>query len=157
MRRLFPLSLFATVAVVAACSRKSPQDAAFDSAAAAGVTPEPRNPHVMAFDLGHALDSTGNIFGGVDSRFTPRDSIFISVRAQYAPAGATISARLLRGKTTVDSVSHDLGAPDNSGVATIGLRFGKSGAGWPLGTYAVEVFLNGASQGLKTYDVQSSR
>ncbi len=157
MRRLCLLSLFAAVAVLAACSRKSPQDAAFDSAAAAGVTPEPRNPHVMAFDLGHALDSTGNIFGGVDSHFTPRDSIFVSVRAQYAPAGATTSARILRGKVTVDSSSLDLGAPDNSGVATVGFRFGKRGAGWPLGEYSVEVFLNGASQGLKTFQVQASR
>ncbi len=154
MRRHFRTALFAAAALAAACSRKPPQDASFDSAAAAGVTPEPRNPHVMAFDMGHALDSTGNIFGGVDNRFTPHDSVYLSVRTQYAPAGDTVSARVLHGKATLDSAGHELGAPDNSGVAALGFRFGKGGSGWAAGEYEVEVFLNGKSQGLKTFSVQ---
>jgi hypothetical protein len=153
MRR-FPsaLLLLATVSLVSSCSHKNKQEAAFDQAADSGVTPEPRNPHVLAFELGHGLDSTAMIYGGVDSHFGVRDSIYLSVRAQYAPAGATVAARLLHDDKTVDSTATDLGAPDNTGVAAVGFRFGTT-RGWPTGNYQVEVFLNDKSQGLKNFQV----
>jgi hypothetical protein len=154
MRSLTALSLL-TVTLVA-CGDK-PAEMTEDSTPAPTVAPAvavEQNPHVMGFDAGHALDSLGNIFGGVATRFGTSDTIFVSVRAQYSDVGATIEATLLRGTTKVASDRGVVGAADPAnGVALVPIRFAPASP-WAKGSYEVEVFLNGVSQGLRPLDIE---
>ncbi len=154
MRYLTALPLLAFTLV--ACSDKA-ADTTTDSLpqpTAAAAMPVETNPHVMGFDSGHGLDSLGHILGGVDIRFTPADTIFVSVRAQYVEAGAKIEAVLLRGTARVATDQGVTGAADPAnGVAIVPIRFAKS-TPWATGSHQVEVFLNGVSQGLRPIEIK---
>lgn len=148
---LTPLLALALVA----CGDKSPEPGSdsLDPAVAA-LPPEVKNPHVMGFESGHALDSLGNVIGGVALRFSRGDTIFVSVRAQYVAAGAKIDAVLLQGKT---NLAKDAGVVGNSdpatGAAIVPIRLARA-TPWPAGSYQIEVFLDGASQGLKPITIE---
>ncbi|HEX3928182.1 MAG TPA: hypothetical protein VHW65_09285 [Gemmatimonadales bacterium] len=146
------LTCAAVVAVAACGDRKTPQDATFDSAVGTAVTPLPRNPHIMAFDVGHGVTTTGTLVGGMALRFAPTDSVFLAIRTQYAPVGAPVAARLKLGTRTVDSAAAATGAPDSTGGANVVLRFGSARAR-DIGNYDVEVFLSGKSEGIKRFRI----
>lgn len=151
MTRTFLMSLVAVAAVSACGHRDAPQEAA-DSAIAASTPPLPKIPKVTAFDLAHRLDSLGRVTGGTSTTFAPTDTLFLSIRTQYAEPGETVSARLLLGKKTVDSLDTTTGKADSLGFSTMGLHFVRQGA-WPTGAYQVEVMYKGMSQGLKDFTV----
>lgn len=153
MRSLTLLPLLALSLV--ACGDKSPEPGS-DSleAATAALPPEVKNPHVMGFESGHALDSLGNILGGVAVRFSRGDTIFVSVRTQYVAAGAKIEAVLLQGKANLAKDAGVVGNSDQAtGTAVVPLRFAGA-TPWPKGSYQIEVFLDGASQGLKPITIE---
>lgn|ERR1019366_638208 len=144
------LALFA----LSACGRKGARRSDFDSAMAAalasggtGVAPTdlPKIAHVAGFDIGHRLDRQGMIFGGPSQSFNRGDSVLISVRGQYLPAGADVSARIRMKTKTIDSTSAKAGASDSTGFSYIGLRFATD-TKWTKGPYLAEVFLNGKFQ-----------
>ena len=150
-----PLALVIALGTLAACGNHDAPEHAADSAIAAATAPAPvaKNPHVKAFDLGHALDSTSRITGGVSTSFHTGDTIFVSVRTEFVPEGANVGIRLLRGKTTADSTGLKSGAPTAEGLAIIATRFLAPAKGWPMGAYRVEIFLDGVSQGLSDFEV----
>ena len=76
------------LAGVMACGDGSPPPGGPKDDSAAAAAPEPRNPHVMAIDLGRATDSTGAIIGGALERFPELDTLYVSVRTQYVESGA---------------------------------------------------------------------
>lgn len=152
MRSILALPLLAVALV--ACGEKSPEPSSETNDSATAAAPEIKMPHVMAFDAGHALDSVGALVGGVTARFGATDTIFLSVRTQYAAAGAKVEAVLLQGKNRMAADSGVAGAPDpTTGVAILPFRFASSKA-WPKGSYQIEVFLDGISQGLKPLDIE---
>ena len=153
MMRRATIAVLALIAL-AACGRKGARRSDFDSATAAalasgGTGPalaaQPKVAHVTGFDIGHGLDKRDMIFGGPSQRFNQGDSVLISVRGQYLPAGAAVSARIRLKTTTIDSAGATAGAADSSGFSYVGLRFG-SNRKWSRGTYQAEVFLNGKFQ-----------
>ncbi len=152
MRSILALPLFALALV--ACGDKSPEPSGGPNDSTTAAVPEVKMPHVMAFDAGHALDSTGAIFGSVAARFNSGDTIFVSVRTQYVAPGAAVEAVLLQGTTKVASDKGVAGDPAvSSGVATIPIRF-VSSKPWPKGSYQIEILLDGVSQGLKPITIE---
>ena len=152
MRSILALPLLAVALV--ACGDKSPEPSSATNDSTTAAAPEIKMPHVMAFDAGHALDSTGAIVGGVASRFNSGDTIFVSVRTQYVAPGAKLEAVLLQGTTKVASDNGIVGDPDTStGVATVPIRFQNSKP-WPKGAYQIEILLDGVSQGLKPLEIE---
>lgn len=155
MRRYTFLTL-ATIATLAACARRdAPEDEA-DSAIAAATASQPvaKNPHVRAFELGLAVDSTtSRIMGGVVATYRTSDVIHVSIRTEFVPEGASLGARLMRGATTVDSNGMKSGTPNAEGLATVATHFTAPAKGWALGGYRLEVFLDGVSQGLTDFEV----
>jgi len=151
MRKL-TISLIALIALTG-CGRKGARSSDFDSATAvalasgpaAQIANMPKLPHVASLNLGHSLDRHDMIFGGVTQQFKLGDSVLVSVKGQYLPTGADVSARIRSKTATLDSVGAKAGAADTAGFTYIGLRF-ASGAKWAKGTYQVEVFVDGKFQ-----------
>jgi hypothetical protein len=152
MRTLTILPLLALA--LAACADKAPEATTDDTTTVAAVVPEVQTPHVMGFEAGRALDSLGSILGGVSARYTSSDTIFVSVRAQYVTPGAKIEAVLLKGTTKAASDQGVVGEADpKNGVAIVPIRFARA-TPWAKGSYQIEIFLDGISQGLKPIDIE---
>ena len=146
---LVPLAL---LALTIACGDKGGEgDTTTDSATA--VAPEvPRNPRVMAIDVGLAADSLNRIIGGTYESIQAPDTVFVSVRTQYVAAGAPIAVRLMQGERVIESVDLTSGTPDQDGVARA-LATLPAGASLAVGSYQVEVMLDGVSQGIRALSV----
>lgn len=156
MRRQTLLTLAAVASLTACVRRDAPEDAA-DSAIAAATSAAPvtKTPHVRAIELGRAVDSaTNRITGGVVSSYEATDTIYVSLRTEFVPEGTSLSVRLMRGKTTVDSIGLKSGSPNAEGLAVIATHFTARTRGWTPGSYHLEVLLDGVSQGLTDFEVR---
>lgn len=152
MRTLTILPFLALALV--ACGDKAPEATTDDTTTVAAAVPEVQIPHVMGFESGRALDSLGGILGGVASRFGRNDTIFVSVRAQYVTPGGKIEAVLLQGTNKAASDQGVVGEADpKNGVAIVPIRFARA-TPWAKGSYQIEIFLDGVSQGLKPIDIE---
>jgi hypothetical protein len=138
----------ALLLAVTACGDRPDADApAGDSAAA--VAPEmPRNPHVMAIDVGLAVDSLGRVVGSSFESVPEPDTVYVAVRTQYVAAGAPLTVRMLQGERTVQSVEVAAGTPDPSGIGRATAML-TSAANAAPGDYRIEVLLDGVSQGIR--------
>jgi hypothetical protein len=155
MKRIYLAPLALLTLTVACGDRTGGNEAAGDSATA--VAPEiPRNPRVIAIDVGLAADSLGRIVGGTYETIQAADTVFVSVRTQYVAAGAPIEVRLQQGDRNLESVNVTSGAPDADGVARV-LATLPSGARLSVGTYEVEVLLDGVSQGVRALTVAAQQ
>ncbi len=151
------LLTIATITALAACARRDAPDTAADSAIAAATSAQPtaKTPHVRAIELGRAVDTvTNRITGGVVSSYQASDTIYVSLRTEYAPEGTSLNVRLMHGKTTVDSVDLKSGTPNAEGLAVVATHFTARTKGWATGSYRLEVLLNGVSQGLSDFEVR---
>jgi len=156
MRRQTLLTL-ATITALTACARRDAPEGAADSAIAAATAAQPvaRTPHVRAIELGRAVDSvTNRITGGVAASYQTGDTIHVSLRTEFVPEGTSLTVRVLRGKTTVDSIDLKSGAPNAEGLAVVATRFMARNKGWAPGSYRLEVLLDGASQGLADFEIR---
>lgn len=147
--------LFATALVLlaTACGDRPESDVPAGGDSGAAVAPEmPRNPHVMAIDIGLAVDSLGRVIGSSFESVPEPDTIFVSVRTQYVAAGAPLTVRLFQGERTVQSVDVAAGTPDQSGIGRATAML-PAAAGVSPGDYQVEVLLDGVSQGIRDLKV----
>lgn len=146
---LVPLAL---LTLTIACGDKSGDaDTVTDSATA--IAPEiPRNPRVIAIDVGLAADSLGRIIGGTYESIQGPDTIYVSVRTQHVAAGSPITVMLKQGDRTIESVNVTSGTPDAEAVGRA-VAILPAGATLPLGAYQVEVMLDTVSQGIRALTV----
>jgi hypothetical protein len=105
---------------------------------------------VTDIELGRAVDMEKRISDKTDS-FKPADTIYVSI----ATDGASPGARLEAHRTYQDGplVKHDETSVAPSGKAYTEFHIAKPG-GWPAGDYKVEVTLDGASAGAKSFRVE---
>ena len=150
---LLPLAL---LALTIACGDKAGDaDAAADSATA--IAPEiPRNPRVIAIDVGLAADSLDRIIGGTYESIQGADTIYVSVRTQHVAAGTPITVMLKQGERTIESIDVTSGTPDAEAVGRA-LAILPAGATLALGAYQVEVMLDGVSQGIRALTVNEAQ
>jgi hypothetical protein len=105
---------------------------------------------VTGVTLGRSLGADKSIAERTDT-FTATDTFYASVRTEGSASGATVKARwTYEDGQLVDETSQTI-APTGGGNFT---EFHVSKPdGWPLGSYAVEVFVNGTSAQRKTFNV----
>ena len=106
---------------------------------------------VSAIDVGRTLNADKTI-GDKTGTFKPTDTIYVSVATNGASSGANLIARFTYGADgqLVKEESRQI-AP--SGAATTEFHIAKPD-GWPEGEYKVEVSLNGAPAGTKSFEVK---
>jgi hypothetical protein len=148
MTRHILMTLGLAASLIACGSDAGDDDSGQDSLAAMAADTIPREPRVLAIEVGLAADSLGRIVGGVLESFPTPDTLFVAVRTQYTPAGAPLTVRLLQGDRTVDSTEIRAGEPDASqtGRAVASL---PAAANASPGSYRIEVLLDGVSQGIR--------
>jgi hypothetical protein len=151
MRLLRPVAL---LLLATACGGDAPDaDAATEPMAAAEAStalPMPTEPHVMAIDIGIAVDDSGRIMGAGVEAFPAPAPLYVSIRTQATPEGTPLAARLVSGTRTVDSTSGTASAAEASGVGRTTLQLAKAATLAP-GEYRVEVYLDGVSVGIREF------
>jgi hypothetical protein len=106
---------------------------------------------VSSIDVGRTLNADKTI-GDKTGTFKPTDTIYVSVATNGASPGANLIARFTYGSDgqLVKEESRQI-AP--TGAATTEFHIAKPD-GWPEGEYKVEVSLNGAPAGTKSFEVK---
>ncbi|HEY4319730.1 MAG TPA: hypothetical protein VGM77_01025 [Gemmatimonadales bacterium] len=151
------------LAAVTACGRKGARSADFDSATAAALAAGggaamanlPKVGHVMSFELAHGVDSTHMPYGGATQTFESSDSVFVSIRTIFVPAGANLTVQVMSGKQVLDSARTTSTAADTSGVARMSVSFAPPTAkGWTAGAYEAQVYLDGKFQVSRPFEIR---
>jgi len=142
MRYFRSVSLLLAVCALSACSRKeSSPPPATESAL-----------KVAAISLGRTIAADKTVAEQTDS-FRPRDTFYLSVKTEGGASNARLSARWTFQDGQVMGDSTQSIAP--SGPAVTEFHVSKPD-GWPVGSYKVEVSLNGAPAGHKEFRVNES-
>ncbi len=141
---LLPIAL---LSLAAACADRNADDAAVNDSVAA-IAPEiPRNPRIIAWDVGLAVDTLDRLVGGTFQSIEAADTLYVSVRTQYVAAGTPISIVMRNSSgATVDSAAVTSGTPDADAIARV-LATLPVAATAPEGQYQIEALLDGVSQG----------
>ena len=138
---------FLAVAVGVACSKAAPPEPSPSPYALPTMAAPPFQ--VVSIEVGRALDAAKRISDKTDS-FKPTDTIYVSVGTEGSSSGTTLAAHWTYQDGQV--VKHDEASVAPSGAAHTEFHISKP-SGWPAGDYKVEVMLNGASAGTKSFKV----
>ena len=138
---------FLAVAAAVACSKSAPPEPAPSPYALPTLAPSMLK--VTDVEVGRALDADKRISDKTDS-FKPTDTIYVSVVTEGTSPGARLAAHWTYQDGQV--VKHDETSVAPSGKAATEFHISKP-SGWPEGDYKVEVTLDGASAGTKSFKV----
>lgn len=143
--------------VLAACGGRDDTGAAIDSPAAA--TPPTTTPSttassaVTSIDVGKSVDAEKRVTSATTT-FAPRDTMYVSVTTENAPANAMLTAKwTYQDGQVVDSLTQAVAAATATGGPTVTEFHLARPSGWPAGRYTVEVLLNGQSVGTREITV----
>ena len=147
----FVLSAF----ILAACGGRGDDTGAAVDSPAAATTPAPATPSsaVTSIEIGKSIGSDKRVTDAT-TMFSPRDTMYVSVTTQNAPANAMLTAKwTFQDGQVVDSLTQAVAAATATGGATITEFHLTRPSGWPAGRYTVEVMLNGQSVGTREITV----
>ena len=137
------MALLVVSALGAACSRP-------------GASPAPTPPpaaetavRVTDLDLGRSLGADKRVTDKTDS-FKPNETVYVSVTTDGSASSATLKARWTFQDGQVVQESSQTIAPTGTAVTEFHV---SNPAGWPRGSYKVEVFLNGSSVETESFKV----
>lgn len=149
----FRTLLLATLAVsaIAACKKK-------EEAPAAAVTPPPPPPPpaptVSSIELGKHIGPNKRVTD-TTSTFGVRDTVYLAVLTENTTAGSNLVAKwTFQTGQTVDSTSQAIAAPDAANPVTVTEFHISKKTAWPAGKYKVEVMLDGASKGVRDFEIK---
>jgi hypothetical protein len=125
--RALPAALAVVLAFTAACGPDAPL-------------------RVDTIQLGRSLNPDNSVASHT-TQFRPEDTVYVSILTAEAGAG-TIGVRWTYGGRVVDEPKKEVAY--NGPAAT---EFHLNSAGFPLGEYKVEVFLDGQPAGSRTFRV----
>lgn len=159
------LALALSVATLAACSKSEPPaPPAAPSASApvaqappaaapapAAVAPTAAPFSVTGIELGRAIDAARKV-SSATTEFAPSDTIYVVVASTGKSSAVTIKARWTYGDEgqLVTEQSENV-AP--TGPANTEFHIARP-SGWPAGTYKVEISVDGAPAGSRTFTVK---
>lgn len=103
---------------------------------------------VSTIQLGKSLNPDNSV-GTFTTSFTPRDTVYLSVLTGASGAG-TLETKWYYGSTPVSEMKKDV---SYRGAAATEFRFHNT-AGFPAGSYRVEVFLDGKRAGERTFKIE---
>jgi hypothetical protein len=104
---------------------------------------------VTDVEVGRTLDADKKISDKTDT-FKPTDTIYVSVSTEGSSPGAKLAAHWTYKDGQL--VKHDETTIAPAGKAATEFHIAKP-SGWPVGDYKVEVMLDGASAGSKSFKV----
>ncbi|MBK5256262.1 MAG: hypothetical protein JJE39_09545 [Vicinamibacteria bacterium] len=104
---------------------------------------------VTNIDVGRSLGADKAI-ADKTTTFAPTDTFYVAVNTAGS-ASVTLAARFTFGDQLVTESTQTI-MPN--GPAVTEFHASKGDPGWPQGDYKVEILLNGASAGTKTFKVQ---
>lgn len=104
---------------------------------------------VTEVDLGLAVGPDKRVTDKTDS-FSPSETVYVSVATEGTAPSATLKARWTFEDGQVVQESEQTIAPTGPAVTEFHV---SNPAGWPKGSYKVEVFLNGSSAETETFKV----
>jgi hypothetical protein len=140
------MGLLIVASLGAACSRP----AAAPPTTSAAPPPSTQGAlRVTDVDLGVSVGSDKRITNKTES-FSPSETIYLSVRTEGAAPSATLKARWTFEDGQVVQESSQTIAPTGTAVTEFHV---SNPAGWPKGSYKVEVFLNGSSMETENFKV----
>jgi len=153
MRRHINLAAGALLlAVTVACSKKEEAPAA-DSMAAAPMTPPVAVAAVSNIELGKHIGPNMRVTD-TTSVFAAGDTIYLAVVTENAAQGSMLTAKwTFQDGQVVDSTSQPVAPPSPTEPTSVTEFHISKPGGWPVGKYTVEVILDGASKGSRTFDV----
>ncbi|MGE0593996.1 MAG: hypothetical protein AB7G23_15750 [Vicinamibacterales bacterium] len=105
---------------------------------------------VATIQVGRSINSDGSVADHT-TRFTPRDTVHVSVLTTAAGSG-DITVRWMRGGSVLSEATK---AVSYRGAAATEFRL-QSTAGFPLGDYSVEIIVDGTSIGTRNFRVVPS-
>src|SRR4029078_999805 len=103
---------------------------------------------VTTVQLGKTLNPDNSV-GTFTTSFKPRDTVYLSVLTGASGAG-TLETKWYYGSTLVSEMKKDV---SYRGAAATEFRFHNT-AGFPAGSYRVEVFLNAKPAGERTFKIE---
>jgi hypothetical protein len=104
---------------------------------------------VTDVDLGLGLGTDKRVMDKTDS-FSPSETVYVSVRTEGASPSATLKARWTFQTGQLVQESSQTIAPTGTAMTAFHV---SNPAGWPKGSYKVEVFLNGTSVETESFKV----
>ena len=104
---------------------------------------------VTDIDVGRSLAADKSIADSTSS-FGPSDTIYVSIKTEGSAPSATLGARWTYESGQLVEESNQTIAPTGTAVSEFHV---SKPDGWPAGKYKVEVLLNGASAGSKSFEV----
>lgn len=139
--------LFLGLALTLACSRAEAPPSPSPYALPPATVGAPLK--VTEVEVGRTLDADKKIAEKTDS-FKPTETIYVSVTTEGSSPGAKLAAHW----TFKDGqlVKHDETTIAPTGNATTEFHIAKP-SGWPVGDYKVEVMLDGAPAGSRSFKV----
>lgn len=112
--------------------------------------PAPAPVAVASVDLGNAVGADQRVTTAATS-FTPQDTIYAAVSTTGSAANAVLNAKwTYQDGQTVNESSQTI-APSGPAVTTFHI---SKPDGWPVGTYQVEVAVDGKTGATKAFKVQ---
>jgi hypothetical protein len=151
--RHYPLAIAALAVMTVACKKKDEAPAAAPPAAAAPA-PAPPSATVSAVEIGRHIGENKRVTD-TTSVFAPRDTLYLAVATENTAPGATLLAKwTFQTGQTIDSTTQVVAAPGAGAMGTVSEFHLVKPSGWPVGKYKVEVWLDGASKGVREFEVK---
>src|SRR6185436_15983789 len=109
----------------------------------------PSDVQVKDIQLGRAVGEDKRVRGSAET-FGPADTVYASVVTEGTASVARLRARWTYGGTQVLAETEQRIAPQGTSVSEFHVR---NPSGWTSGRYQVEILLDGASVGARTFEV----
>lgn len=155
LQRILPAVALSFVFALGACGKKEapPAPAPAPAPVPAPVEappPPPAGVTLASITLGNAVDASQNVTAAVES-FATTDTIYAAVATTGASANTVISAKWIYQDGQVVNESSQTIAP--TGPATTTFHISKPD-GWPVGSYAVGITIDGKDAGGSKFEVK---
>ena len=152
--RYSSLAIAALAVMAVACKKKDAAPAATTPPVAAAPAPAAPVAAVTAVEIGRHLGENKRV-SDTTSVIAPKDTLYLAVSTENTAPGAMLLAKWsFQTGQTVDSTTQAIAAPGPGAMGTVSEFHLVKPSGWPIGKYKVEVWLDGASKGVKEFEVK---
>lgn len=142
LSRFAAILLGVTAAIACSRSETSRTETTTPASPASGV-------RVSDVAVGRAINLDKTVADKTDN-FIPSDTIYVSVKTEGAGQGAKLQTRWSYNDKVVEE-SSEMISPTGPAVTEFHL---SKPDGWPVGSYKIEVLLNGIPAGTKSFEVK---
>jgi hypothetical protein len=138
--------------ILVACGRRDDADLPPDTAAMAPA-PTTMTGSVSVIELGKHVGPDSRVTESATT-FSPRDTIYVAVVTENTSPSSTLSARwTFQDGQVVDSTSQTIAPSATGGTTSVTTFHVVKPDGWPVGTYNVEIRLDGNVVGTRQITV----